>query len=59
MTRPGLKGVVVKIRVPFLGTPNNRCRIIIMSQKGSLILTTTQIGGYMVPNHGYLESNSG
>ena len=27
--------------VPFLGTLNNRCRTIIMSQKGTLILTTT------------------
>ena len=33
--------VVVKIRVPFLGTLNNRCRIIIGSQKGTIILTTT------------------
>ena len=27
---------------PFLGTLNNRCRIIIRTQKGTLILTTTQ-----------------
>ena len=35
--------VVVKIRVPFLGTLNNRCRIITGTQKGTLILTTTPI----------------
>ena len=28
---------------PFLGTLNNRCRIIIETQKGTLILTTTHI----------------
>ena len=28
---------------PCLGTPNNRCRIIIGTQKGTRILTTTQI----------------
>ena len=27
--------------VPFLGTLNNRCRIIIGTQKGTIILTTT------------------
>ena len=30
---------------PFLGTLNTRCRIIIMSQKGALILTTTRLPG--------------
>ena len=34
--------VVVKIRVPFLGTLNIRCRIILGTQKGTIILTTTQ-----------------
>ena len=29
--------------VPFLGTPNIRCRIIIGIQKGTIILTTTHI----------------
>ena len=29
---------------PFLGTPNIRCRIIIGTQKGTIILTTTYIG---------------
>ena len=29
--------------VPFLGTLNNRCRIIIGTQKGTIILTTTHI----------------
>ena len=29
--------VVVKIKVPFLGTLNNRCRIIIRDQKGTII----------------------
>ena len=28
---------------PFLGTLNNRCRIIIRTQKGTLILTTTHV----------------
>ena len=28
---------------PFLGTLNNRCRIIIGTQKGTLILTTTHM----------------
>ena len=27
---------------PFLGTLNNRCRILIGTQKGTIILTTTQ-----------------
>ena len=35
--------VVVNIRVPFLGTLNNRCRIKIGTQKGALILTTTHV----------------
>ena len=30
---------------PFLGTLNIRCRIIVRTQKGTLILTTTHIGG--------------
>ena len=33
---------------PFLGTLNNRCRIIIRTQKGTIILTTTQILEYWV-----------
>ena len=33
--------VVAKIMAPFLGTLNNRCRIIIGTQTGTLILTTT------------------
>ena len=37
------KWVVVKIRVPFLCTLNNRCRTILRTQKGTIILTTTQI----------------
>ena len=28
---------------PFLGTLNNRCRIIIGTQKGTIILTATQL----------------
>ena len=28
---------------PFLGTLNNRCRIIIGTQKGTILLTTTHI----------------
>ena len=35
--------VVVKIMVPFLGTLTNRCRIIIGTQKGAIILTTAHI----------------
>ena len=33
--------VVVKIRVPLLGTLNNRCRSRIGTQNGTIILTTT------------------
>ena len=36
--------VVVKIMAPFLGTLNNRCRIIIVTPKRTLILTTTHKG---------------
>ena len=32
---------------PFLGTLNNRCRIIIGTQKGTIILTTTHKGYYI------------
>ena len=32
---------VVVIRIPFMGTVNNRCRIIIGTPKGTIILTTT------------------
>ena len=35
--------VVVKIMVPFGGTLNNRCCIIIRTQKGAIILTTTNM----------------
>ena len=38
------KWVVVKTKVPlFLGTLNTRCRIIIRTQKRTIILTTTQM----------------
>ena len=37
----GFIWVVVKIMVPFWGTLNIRCRIIIGIQKGTIILTTT------------------
>ena len=33
---------------PFLGTLNNRCRIIIGTQNGTIILTTTHMGLTMV-----------
>ena len=36
--------VVVKIRVPFWGTLNIRCRNIIGTPKGTIILTTTHVG---------------
>ena len=39
--------VVVKIMVPFWGTLNNRCRIILGTQKGTIILTTTYIHACM------------
>ena len=35
--------VVLKIRVPLLGTLNNRCCIIIGTEKGTIILTTTHV----------------
>ena len=35
--------VVVKIMVPFGGTLNIRCRIIIGTQNGTIILTTTHL----------------
>ena len=35
---------------PFLGTLNNRCRIIIGTEKGTLILTTTHIFAEVVPD---------
>ena len=36
--------VVVKIRVPFWGTLNNKCLIVLGTQKGTLILTTPHKG---------------
>ena len=33
---------------PFLGTLNNRCRIIIGTQKGTIILTTTHINQALI-----------
>ena len=39
--------VVVKIRVPFVGPLNIRCRIILRTQKGTQILTTTHIYIYI------------
>ena len=44
--------VVVKIMVAFLGTLNNRCRIIIRTQKGTLILTTTHMVQPITLNQG-------
>ena len=35
--------VVVKIRVPFCGTLNSRCRIILGTQNGTIFLTTTHM----------------
>ena len=35
--------VDVKIMVPFLGTLNIRCRIIIRTQKGTILSTTTHM----------------
>ena len=39
--------VVLKIRVPLLGTLNNRCCIIIGTEKGTIILTTTHVYIYI------------
>ena len=33
---------------PFLGTLNLRCRMKIRTQKGTLILTTTHIGAFII-----------
>ena len=35
---------------PCLGTLNIRCRIIIRTQKGTIILTTTHISNDIIPN---------
>ena len=40
--------VVVKIMVPFWGTPNIRCRIIIGIQKRPIILTTTHVTAFCI-----------
>ena len=34
---------------PFLGHPNNRCRTIIGTQKGTIVLTTTHLIASMEP----------
>ena len=39
---------------PFWGTLNNRCRIIIGTQKGTLILTTTHILGALRLEKGFI-----
>ena len=39
-----IRWVVVKIMVPFWVPLNIRCRIIIGTQKGTIILTTAHIG---------------
>ena len=49
------KWVVVQILVPFLGTLYIRCRIIIGIQKGTIILTTTQIGHCNI-DHMYIST---
>ena len=40
--------MVVKIRVPFWGTLNNRCSIIFGTHIGTIILTTTLIKSSML-----------
>ena len=35
--------MVVKIMVPFLGPLNTRCHIMLRTQKGTIILTTTYV----------------
>ena len=42
--------VVVKNNGPFLGTLNIRCRSIIGTQKGTIILTTTHVASTSVSN---------
>ena len=42
----GIIWVVVKMMVPFLGTLNIRCRIVIGVQKRTKILATTHMGSY-------------
>ena len=42
--------LVVKIMVPVLGTLNIRCRIMIGTQKGTIILTTIHFYTYMQSN---------
>ena len=39
---------------PFLGTLNHRCRIIIGTQKRTIILTTTQYKYIYIYIHGYM-----
>ena len=38
---------------PFLGTLNNRCRIKIGTQKGTIVLTTTHVGSFLRDLQGY------
>ena len=42
---------------PFLGTLNIRCRIRLRTQKGTLILTTTQMLGFRFRAYGYNYTN--
>ena len=39
---------------PFLGTLNIRCRIILRTQKGTIILTTTRMRSGGCQCHGYI-----
>ena len=43
--------VVVKKKVPLLGTLNNRCRIILRTPKGTIVLTTTHMMVYVIILH--------
>ena len=47
--------VVVKIMVLFWGTLNIRCRIIIGTQKGTIILRTTHKKGYSTFEYIYMR----
>ena len=38
---------------PFWGTPNTRCRIIVRTQKGTRILTTTHIPSWDMGTFGF------
>ena len=44
---------------PFLGTLNLRCRIILRTQKGTIILATTHMVGYRIVGSGFRVLGAG